>query len=90
MPSRIGSAPSHNGVAPTTYSSAVSVTPSDSTDLTNPSLALWIGGAGAVNVDLLEGGTVVFSAIPAGTLLPIRAKRVRSTSTTATLILSLD
>jgi hypothetical protein len=69
---------------------AAAVTPSDSADLAEPSQALWIGGAGAVSVDLVDGGSaVVFAGIAAGTLVPIRAKRVRSTGTTATSIVSI-
>jgi hypothetical protein len=68
----------------------VVLTPSDSVDVVNTTIALWVGGAGAVNVDLADGGTVLISGIPAGTLLPIRVKRLRATSTTATLIVGLD
>lgn len=38
---------------------------------------------------ILAGTTVLFSGIPAGTVMPIRAKRIRSTSTTATLLVCL-
>lgn len=66
---------------------AVAVTPNDSTDLTYASRALWIGGAGNISVDLVGGQTaVVFTGIPAGTWMPLRVTRVRSTSTTATSI----
>lgn len=72
------------------YGRGAVITPNDGADIANVSIAVWIGGAGNLNVDLADGGTVLFSGIPAGTLLPIRAKRVRSTSTTATLIVALD
>lgn len=70
---------------------AVAVTPSDSTDLTvAPCRALWVGGAGAVAVILADDTSgVTFSAVPAGTLLRVAAKRVLSTGTTATAILAL-
>lgn len=69
---------------------AAVVTPNDSTDLTvSPTRSLWIGGAGNVNVDMADGTTVLFSGISAGTLLPVQVKRVRATSTTATLIVAL-
>jgi hypothetical protein len=70
--------------------SAEAVTPSDSTDLTTASRALWIGGAGNISVIMLDGTTILFSGIAAGTLLPIRVSRVKSTSTTATLIVSIS
>jgi hypothetical protein len=66
------------------------VTPSDSTDLTDLALALWVGGAGNISLDTPDGSTVTISGIPAGTILPLRVKRVRATSTTATLIVALD
>lgn len=68
---------------------AVAVTPSDSTDLTYMARALYIGGAGSVNVDVADGTTVVFAGLAAGTILPVRVKRVRATSTTATNIVAL-
>lgn len=72
---------------------AVSVTPNDSTDLSQVPRALYIGGAGDVEVHMSgEPGTdtaVVFSAVPAGTILPIRPDRVLASNTTATLILAL-
>lgn len=69
---------------------AKSVTPDDSNDLTrSPARALWVGGAGNLNVDTLEGTTVVITGVAAGTIVPIAVKRVRNTSTTATSILAL-
>lgn len=65
------------------------VTKSDTVDLPKVSKALWIGGAGNVNVILADGATVLLSGIPAGTLLPLQASRVLSTDTTATLIVAL-
>ena len=68
---------------------AASVTPNDSTDLAVTSRSLYIGGAGKASVITRGGETVTFSAVPAGTILPIRAARVTSTGTTATNIISL-
>ncbi len=64
---------------------AAAVTPSDSTALT--SRAVWVGGAGDVSVRLsgATSTTVVFTAVPAGTLLPISVVRVMA-ATTATNI----
>jgi len=72
------------------YSRAVVLTPSDSADLANVAAALWVGGAGNISLDTPDGTTVLISGIPAGTVLPVRVRRVRSTSTTATLIVGLD
>lgn len=65
------------------------VTPSDATVLV-VTRGLYIGGAGNVNVTM-EGdqADVLFSGVPAGTVLPIRVSKVKSTSTTATLIVAL-
>jgi hypothetical protein len=71
-------------------SNAAAVTPNDGADLANFSRSLFIGGAGNVTVDLVGGGTnVQFASVAAGTILPIRAKRVYATGTTATAIVAL-
>ena len=68
----------------------VAVTPADGSDLTGGICkSLYIGGTGNVNVDTANGTTVVFAGLPAGSILPVRVKRVRSTSTTATSIVAL-
>lgn len=78
-------------------------TPSDANDLVSDganakgyqrSTAVWVGGAGALSVIMADGNagtpeTVLFSGIPAGTLLPISVRRIRATGTTATLIVPL-
>ena len=68
---------------------AAAVTPSDSTDLAFTSRALYVGGAGNIVVTMAGGGDVTFTAVPAGSILPIRVSRVKSTSTTATSIINL-
>jgi hypothetical protein len=64
------------------------VTPSDTAD--NSFVGLYVGGAGDVAVKSEAGGSggaaVVFKAVPAGTILPIRTCRVMNTNTTATNI----
>ena len=69
---------------------AAAVTPNDSTDLTTFARGLYVGGAGDVVVDMVgSGSTITFAGVAAGTILPIRVSRVRSTSTTATDIVAL-
>jgi hypothetical protein len=66
------------------------VTPHDTNELTYTARALYIGGAG--DVALIAGGdsaAVTLASVPAGTILPIRAKVVKSTGTTATNIVAL-
>lgn len=71
------------------HSSAVVVTPSDSVDLAAVTRALYVGGTGNITAVMKDGQTVLFSAIPVGTILPIRVSRVNATATTATLIVAL-
>lgn len=70
-------------------SSAAAVTPNDSADLGFVTRAVWVGGAGTLNVVMADGQTVPIVGILAGTLLPIRVARVLNTSTTATNIVAL-
>ena len=51
--------------------------------------ALYVGGAGDVEVVTSGGDTVIFSAVPAGSFLPINVKQVKSGSTSATLMVAL-
>lgn len=68
---------------------AAAVTASDSADLTNGICrALYVGTTGNINVDMSDGATVLFSNVPVG-IFPIKAKRVRSTSTTASNLVAL-
>lgn len=77
--------PSVNGP----YPNAVAITTSDTTDLTNVTRAIYVGGAGAVAIIDMNGNTTTFSAVPVGTVLPVRATRVKTTNTTATLLVAL-
>lgn len=76
---------------------AVVVTPSDTTNLKDLfsgefPRGLYVGGTGNLTVvmagDRGADTTVLFSAVPAGALLPIRVKRVMA-ATTATLIVAI-
>lgn len=68
---------------------AASITPSDTEALTPLARALYVGGAGDVAVVTTKGDDVVFSGMAAGSVLPVQCKQVKSTGTTATLILGL-
>lgn len=69
---------------------AAAVTPSDTVDLAELTRGLYVGGTGDVTVNMADTGSAVkFAAVPAGTLLPIRASRVKSTGTTATDIVAV-
>lgn len=70
--------------------SGVAVTPADGTDLPNGVCeAIYVTGAGNVNVDLAGGGTAVLTTLSAGQTVYCRAQRIRSTSTTATGVYAL-
>lgn len=70
-------------------SNGAAVTPSDSTDLATSSRAIWVGTGGDVNLTTVENATVLLKNVPSGSLIPIRAARIRLTSTTATDIVAL-
>lgn len=79
------------GSVPATVFEAV--TPHDSTNFTNGICrGLYIGsttgGSAAAVVDV-DGNVVVFSGLAEGSILPVQAKRVNSTSTTASSIVAL-
>jgi hypothetical protein len=51
--------------------------------------AFYVGGAGAVAVRGKDGNSVTFSAVPVGTIVPIRFDQLLSTGTDATLVVGL-
>lgn len=66
------------------------VTPNDSNDLTESTRGLWVGAAGNLSLMLVgDTAAVVFVGVQAGSLLPLRVKRVRATGTTATDIVGV-
>lgn len=72
--------------------SAFAITKSDDTNyLTGNGLlvpkALYIGTTGDLTVQLVgDSGTVVFKAVPAGAILPIRVQRVLAATTAADIV----
>jgi len=68
---------------------AFPITPADGTDLSVAARALYVGGAGDVEVVTLAGTTVRFVGLGAGTTLPCSVRRVRATNTTASNIVGL-
>ncbi|EPX77514.1 spike base protein, RCAP_Rcc01079 family [Litoreibacter arenae] len=69
--------------------SASTVVPDDTGDLPFVSRAIYVGQAGALSVEMVDGDTVTFESVPAGSMLPIRASKVNATGTTAAAIISL-
>jgi hypothetical protein len=76
------------------YNKAIAITKSDTANFggqgTNRPLcdAIYVGGAGIVAVIFEDGTEVDFTAV-AGEVLPVAAKRVNNTNTTATLMIAL-
>ena len=68
---------------------AFAITKSDTTDFAYYVRGIYVGGAGNVVVVNIDGTTCTFSSVPAGTILPVKARRVNSTDTTATLMVGL-
>ncbi|HEX7313309.1 MAG TPA: hypothetical protein VF297_05285 [Pyrinomonadaceae bacterium] len=68
---------------------AAAITPHDTNALAYTSRALYVGGAGNLVVVMKNNDEVTFNSVPAGAVLSIRVKKVKSTGTTATNIISL-
>lgn len=67
---------------------AAAVTPSDVTNLSAPTRALYVGSAGGNISVQMNGATIIFTAVPIG-VLPIQCSRVNATGTTSTNIVAL-
>lgn len=81
-------------IAQQRYNKGVAITASDTVDFANPSApqtlcdAIYVGGAGVVPVVFQDNSVVNFTCT-AGQLLPVAARRVNSTSLTATNLVAL-
>lgn len=68
-------------------SSAFAITPNDSEEFDVVTRGIYVGGAGTVVAKLAsDSATVTFSAVPAGAVLPIRARLVTTASTATNMI----
>lgn len=72
----------------TNYGDAKVLVPSDTVN--DGFTSLYVGGAGNITLVTESGKTVLFTAVPVGTILPVRGSRVNSTATTATLLIGLN
>lgn len=77
------------------YNKAIAITKSDTANFQDVAGApvglcdaIYVGGAGIVVVVFQDDSTAQFTAV-AGDILPLRAKRVNSTTTSATLMVAL-
>lgn len=72
----VGSAPAKSAFAITEANADLSVYPR----------ALYVGVAGNVTVMTLAGETVEFVGVPAGSILPVSVKQVRTATTAASIV----
>ncbi len=71
-------------------SSAGTITPNDATDLSAYCKRIYVGGTGSVTlIGVDDTVSVTFAAVPAGSILPVGARRVLATGTTATKLVAL-
>ena len=63
------------------------VTPSDTADLSQPGIGLYVGVSGDVKIDTTDGFTITMVGFAAGVWQPISVKRVYATVTDSTDIL---
>ena len=88
------------GINPSRFYEAV--TPSDSVNFTGSGIstskgpsgdplcqAIYIGGGGNMVAIRDDNTAITFTGVVAGTIVPIQAKRINSTSTTATSMVAL-
>lgn len=70
-------------------SDGFAITPDDATDLVETTRALFVGSAGDIALVLASGAALTFANVASGTLLPLRARRIEATGTTASAIIGL-
>jgi hypothetical protein len=69
--------------------SAAAITPSDVTNFAGGVCrGIYVGGTGNITA-IVGGSAILFTAVPAGMILPIAATRVNATATTATAMVAL-
>lgn len=79
------------GTNTATYSArlGIAITKSDTVNLTPGCRGVYVGVTGDVVVVWSDDSTTTFVGVPAGVILPVQAKRINSTSTTASSMLAL-
>ncbi|WP_127145090.1 spike base protein, RCAP_Rcc01079 family [Pelagibacterium montanilacus] len=68
---------------------AISLTPSDAVEIGQPVRGLYVGATGDLAVEMASGEAVIFAAVPAGSILPVRVRKVLATGTLASAIVGL-
>lgn len=65
------------------------ITPSDGTDLTVATRAIYVGTGGNLRVIMISGEDVTLTNVVAGMIYPLRVRRVMATGTTAAALAGL-
>lgn len=68
---------------------AFAITPSDSVDFTKVPRAIYVGVTGNVVMVNMDNTTVTWVGCPAGLIIPCVARRINSTSTTASSLVGI-
>lgn len=68
---------------------AKTVVPADA-DMATQCRSIYVGGTGNIQVTTVGGDVAVFQNVPAGTVLPVQAKRIWATNTTATNMIAMQ
>ena len=72
---------------PATHGFAIA--PDDGADLAETTRAIYVGSAGNLVAVLASGAELTFASVPSGTVLPVRAARIRATGTSASGLIGL-
>ncbi|MEM1286821.1 MAG: hypothetical protein AAGH60_00560 [Pseudomonadota bacterium] len=70
-------------------SNAFTIVAQDNVPLTTVTRAIYIGAGGDLSVKMKSGETVVFTGVPAGSVLPVRVAEVAATGTSASNLVGL-
>lgn len=65
------------------------ITPSNTVDFTTLAKSIWVGVAGNVTLVTSRGTTLTFVGCQAGSIIPVEARRVDVTGTTATSLVAI-
>jgi hypothetical protein len=72
------------------YNTWIAITTSDTVDLASGLTdAVLVGGAGDVAAVMQNNRSVTLTGLPAGAWVPIKARRINATGTTATALVAL-
>lgn len=74
---------------PNSFDYAAAITTSNTVSLTGITRAVYVGGTGNITAVMSNGDVVLFTAVPVGTVLPIRCTRINATATTATALVAM-